>query len=347
MTPSGAPSPLAADYVGQCAAHCPVAVLARNLRRSVTRERLPMTRLAASPVSWGIDFAEHHDNTPWQVVLDEIARSGLRDLELGPVGYIPAATVHTELAQRGLQALGTWLVLPLSVSRAEIEALAMAAPTIDLVCASGGTHVILIDNVGGKRAIAAGRSAVARRLAKREQSRFVGNVLRIAEMVRSVDLEITFHPHTATFVECEDEVEWLLGATEGEELRLCLDTAHMTWAGMDPAASLRGYAPALGHVHLKDLDRGRLTYAQTRGLGFWKAIAAGVFCPIGAGRELRVGRCRVGGDRLSRRGDHRARPGARERRFCVGSASRQHRTPRASLQRASHGFTPSGASKVT
>jgi len=242
-----------------------------------------MTQLAASPVSWGIDFAEHPDNTPWQVVLDEIAQSGLRDLELGPVGYIPAARVREELRRRGLRALGTWLVLPLSASREEIDAIGSVRPTLELIAASGGTHVILIDRPCDERASTAGRPSDARRLAGDERDRFLHNVSEIATLARERDLDVTFHPHTATFVEFEDEVEWLLQETAAEGLRLCLDTAHLSWAGMDPAASLRRYAPVLGHVHLKDLDRSRVAHAQAQKLDFWKAIAAGVFCPIGAG----------------------------------------------------------------
>lgn len=242
-----------------------------------------MTRLAASPVSWGIDFADHPDNVPWQVVLDEIAQSGLRDLELGPVGYIPTATVREELSRRGLSALGTWLVLPLSASREEIDAIGSVGPTLELIQASGGAHVILIDRPCEERASTAGRPSAARRLGADERDRFLHNVSEIAELARARDLDVTFHPHTATFVEFEDEVQWLLEATAAEGLRLCLDTAHLAWAGMDPAASLRRYAAVLGHVHLKDLDRDRVADAQARKLDFWKAIASGVFCPIGAG----------------------------------------------------------------
>ncbi len=242
-----------------------------------------MTRLAASPVSWGIDFADHPDNPPWRVVLDEIAESGLRELELGPVGYIPTATAREELECRGLRSLGTWLVLPLSASRQEIEEIAAVKPTIELIRASGGAHVILIDKAGGERGQTAGRPASARRLGSQERSRFAHNVLEIATLTRGQGLDVTFHPHTATFVEFEDEIEWLLQATATEELKLCLDTAHLAWAGMDPADSLRRYASALGHVHLKDLDRDTAAAAQSEGMGFWEAIAAGVFCPIGAG----------------------------------------------------------------
>jgi len=240
-------------------------------------------KLAASIASWGIDFADHPDNVSWLVVLDEIAQSGLRDLELGPVGYTPTASVRSELDRRGLQAIGAWLVLPLSSSREEIEAASSVEPTLDMIAASGGAHVILIDRAHGERALTAGRSTAARRLTKDERKLFARNVLEIADLARQRKLDVTFHPHTATFVEFEDEIEWLLEATASEGLRLCLDTGHLLWAGMDPAEMLRRHANVLGHIYLKDLDRDQVTAACAKELGYWDAIEAGAFCPIGAG----------------------------------------------------------------
>ncbi|WP_316251369.1 LLM class flavin-dependent oxidoreductase, partial [Pseudomonas viridiflava] len=35
---------------------------------------------------------------------------------------------------------------------------------------------------------------------------------------------------------------------------LCLDTGHLYYAGMDPAATLRQYASRLDYLHFKDID---------------------------------------------------------------------------------------------
>jgi inosose dehydratase len=240
-------------------------------------------RLAASISSWGIDFADHPDNAPWLVVLDEIAQSGLRDLELGPVGYTPTASVRHELDQRGLRSIGSWLVVPLSSSREEIEAIGSVTRTLDMIAASGGAHVILIDSADGERTLTAGRASAARRLTRDERKLFARNTLEIVDLARQRELDVTFHPHTATFVEFEDEIEWLLEATASEGLRLCLDTGHLMWAAMDPAVMLRRHARVLGHVHLKDLDRDQVELARAEKLGYWEAIEAGAFCSIGAG----------------------------------------------------------------
>ncbi len=46
-------------------------------------------RIAASPVGWGVDFADSPNNPPWEKVLDDIQSSGVGALEMGPVGYLP------------------------------------------------------------------------------------------------------------------------------------------------------------------------------------------------------------------------------------------------------------------
>ncbi len=242
-----------------------------------------MRSLAASPVSWGIDFADHPDNAPWSTVLDEIAASGLRALELGPVGYVPTDRVRAELEARELTALGTWLVLPLVEPRERLDPRGAIATTLELIAAAGGRHVILIDRPEGERAATAGQADKARRLSPIERATFARNVRDIAQLAADRDLDVTFHPHTATFVEFRDEIDWLLEATASDGLRLCLDTGHLAWSGVEAPGALRDYAAVLGHVHLKDLDRARTTAATAAGLDFWQSIAAGVFCPIGTG----------------------------------------------------------------
>ena len=77
-------------------------------------------RLATGPVSWGVDFADAPSNPPWREVLDAIARTGLGALELGPVGYLPerADALRSELAERGLEAVGSFVFEDLHDPRA-------------------------------------------------------------------------------------------------------------------------------------------------------------------------------------------------------------------------------------
>ncbi len=118
------------------------------------------------------------------------------------------------------------------------------------------------------------------------------------------------HPHAGTYVEFADEIEPLRPICG-----ICVDTGHLAYAGIDPAAFLAADPAAVGAVHLKDLDSGRISD------GFWSSVAAGAFVPLGRGSvdfEAVLGAAaRVGYDgwmvvEQDRRPGHR-RPGRRPR----------------------------------
>jgi len=235
-------------------------------------------RLATGPVTWGVDFADAPDNPPWPLVLDEIAASGVGALELGPVGYLPEepATLRAALAARGLRAVGSFVFEDLHDPGQAGAVVAVARRACAMIAAAGGRVLVVIDRPGAERAATAGRPDAARRLPAREWRDLIAVVGRVAEVARAHGLRPVVHPHAGSFLEFEDEVERLLADTE---LDLCLDTGHLAYAGLDPVATLARHAGRLGHVHLKDVDGAVLA----RGDGFWTAVAAGVFCPLGTG----------------------------------------------------------------
>jgi inosose dehydratase len=217
---------------------------------------------ATAPVSWGVDFAGAPGNPPWRTVLDGIAATGLTALELGPVGYLPESpdVLRRELAARGLTAIGSFVFEPLHDPAAHDKVLATARRAAAWIAAAGGRLLVIID-----RAAPDARPA-GPGLAER--------VAAVAEIARDHGLEPVLHPHTATAIETGEEIEAMLAATG---LGLCLDTGHLTLAGLDPVEWAA--RPDVRQVHLKDIDPD----VAARKLPFWDAVAAGVFCPIGTG----------------------------------------------------------------
>jgi inosose dehydratase len=239
-----------------------------------------MIRLATAPVSWGVDFAGAPENPPWREVLDGIAATGLRGLELGPVGYLPEAPERLagELAARDLHPVGSFVFEPLHDPAQRPAVLDAARRASAWIGAAGGRVLVIVDRVCAARAATAGRAATGPRLDPGAWEAFRGCVEAVAAVARSAGLEPVLHPHAGTYLEAADEIEAMLSATG---LGLCLDTGHLAYAGLDP---VRWAArPEVRHVHLKDLDRARLDAALARGDGFWETVAAGAFCPVGAG----------------------------------------------------------------
>lgn len=87
---------------------------------------------------------------------------------------------------------------------------------------------------------------------------------------------VCFHPHYGTCVFSQSDIDYFTAHTNPEAVSLCIDTAHTTLAGMDPAALIRQYGDRLGFMHLKDVD----TYALKSAVGPAKM---GTFRALGHG----------------------------------------------------------------
>lgn len=241
-----------------------------------------MVKLATGPVTWGVDFADAAGNPPWQQVLDDIERSGVGALELGPVGYLPEDPVvlAEALRSRALTAVGSFVFEDFHDPTQGRRIAAVTIRACRAIAAAGGSVLVIIDRPGPTRAATAGRPDDAARLRGLAWRGMLDRFEATASVARDHGLSPVVHPHAGTFVEFEDEIERLLDATS---LDLCLDTGHAAYAGMDPAAALRAYAPRIAHVHLKDVSANVLRDVRARRRGFWQAIERGVFCPLGDG----------------------------------------------------------------
>jgi inosose dehydratase len=239
-------------------------------------------RLATGPVSWGVDFADSPDNPPWQEVLDDIQRSGIGALELGPVGFLPEdpTELREALQSRALTAVGSFVFESLHDPGAQDHVIEVAERACRTISAAGGNILVIIDRPGRARAATAGRSHFAPRLPTGLWQLMVQLIERVAELAREHGLEPAFHPHAGSYIEFTDEIDRLLTDTE---IGLCLDTGHATYARIGAHDAIKAYESRIVHVHLKDLDVRVLDRVPLERLGFWRAIEANVFCPVGQG----------------------------------------------------------------
>jgi inosose dehydratase len=241
-----------------------------------------MVRIAASPVAWGIDFADTPTNPPWQLVLDDIETSGVGALELGPVGYLPEDpdTLRQLLTRRNLTAVGSFLFDDLHDPGERERVLALSERVGAFIAAAGGGVFVIIDKPDAIRVATAGRSDAAPRLDDRRWAQMLQRFNEIAEIAHRHGVHPVAHPHVGGYVEFTDEIERLVAETDVE---LCLDTGHLAYARIDPADAIRRYGDRLGHVHLKDVRPEVLARVDEEELTFWEAVTADIFCPMGQG----------------------------------------------------------------
>jgi inosose dehydratase len=259
-------------------------------------------QLANAPVSWGVDFPDQPGVPTWAEVLDGIAAAGYRRVELGPYGFLPRdpAALREALEVRGLRAAGGLLYEPFHDPSAHDAIRGLAGRVVDWIAGAGGAYVLLIPLVDVERDGWAGRAREAPRMDAARHAAMASLLDELAERAAAAGLVAALHPHAGTYVESRAEVDELMCAA-GSAMRLCVDTGHCLYAGIDPADLVRAYASVLAGFHLKDLDTARLRRSLEAGHGFEAAVGDGVFTPLGrgdvdfAGLTATLGELRLGG----------------------------------------------------
>lgn len=234
-------------------------------------------KIAAAPITWGVS-----EVPGWGRQLDagrvlaEIARAGLVATELGPHGFLPEdpAEIEARLAAYGLALVGGFV--PAVLHRAEVQDEELArveAGARSLADAGAGVLVL------AARSGAPGYD-VSRTPTEAEWETLRRGVAATLGIGRRHGLVVAVHPHVGTLIEKEAEIRRLLESTGAP---LCLDTGHLTVAGVDPLRVAREAAGRIAHVHLKDVDRALAAQVRSGGLGYHEAVRRGLYRRLGEG----------------------------------------------------------------
>lgn len=87
---------------------------------------------------------------------------------------------------------------------------------------------------------------------------------RLGEYAKGKGVTVCFHPHFGTCVFSQSDIDYFAAHTKPEYASFCLDTAHTTLAGINPAALIRQYGDRIAFMHLKDVDTYALSKAEGR-----------------------------------------------------------------------------------
>ncbi len=234
-------------------------------------------RLAAAPISWGIS-----EVPGWGFQLDrdhmlrDAVRLGLRDIEAGPPGFLPAdAGEANDLAHRhGVNVIGGFVTAVLHRPErldAELSAVDKKAAWLSAL----GAEVLVLAAASGRD----GYDAPAV-LTEPEWKILLAALPRVVEIARAHSLDTALHPHVGTVIEGPDAIERVLASSE---VALCLDTGHVFVGGGDPVGIAREYASRIRHVHLKDADGDLAAAVRERRVAYTEGVTRGLFRPLGAG----------------------------------------------------------------
>ncbi|WP_122575389.1 TIM barrel protein [Pseudomonas viridiflava] len=252
--------------------------------------------LSTAPCCWGVDDVNNPYLPPWRQVLSEAAQAGYQGIELGPYGYLPLNVdeLGGALTENGLHLIAGTIFDNL-VAPANLPSLLKQAHDICALLKAlrpvgqqpephhPAPCLVIIDWGHEVRDYAAGHSDKAPRLNATEWSDMMAHIRKIADIANRYGVRAVIHPHAGGYIEFADELAQLVQDIDPGVAGLCLDTGHLYYAGMDPAATVRQYASRLDYLHFKDIDP--LVFDQVLGerITFFAACAKGVMCPIGRG----------------------------------------------------------------
>jgi inosose dehydratase len=91
------------------------------------------------------------------------------------------------------------------------------------------------------------------------------------------------HQHVGSWIETEDELEWLLERLDPELVALGPDTGHLAWANIDPLAFVERHRDRIRALHVKDV---RLAVAERHrddGASYREVVQDGLWVEPGRG----------------------------------------------------------------
>jgi inosose dehydratase len=243
-------------------------------------------KVASAPVSWGITEIEGlQADLDYRQIMDEIQAAGYEGTELGPWGFYPTAPdeLRRALAGRGLALVSAFVDVPIHDPAQFAAGRKAVRQVVPLLAALGAPTLNLSARQTPERAAIPARVTEADGLSAGQWRQAGAYLQELAGIARDAGLDATFHHHVGTYVETPQEIARLFDAVDSDLLGLCLDTGHLVFGGGDNAAFLARYAPAVRHLHLKNIDSAVLEQVRTGDMNYLQAIQAGVFAPLQAG----------------------------------------------------------------
>ncbi|HET9594847.1 MAG TPA: myo-inosose-2 dehydratase [Anaeromyxobacteraceae bacterium] len=240
-------------------------------------------KLAIAPIAWtNDDMPELGKENTFEQCVSEMALAGYAGSEVGCKYPKDPAALNRALSLRGLTICNAWFSSFLTTRPLE-ETLQSFSQQLDFLYAVGARVVGAAEQghsiQGQDRPVFADKpvfdDGAWRRLAD--------GLNEMGRIAARKGMTLTYHHHMGTGVQTAEEIDRLMAATDPALVSLLLDTGHLTYAGVDPAAVLKKHLRRVRHVHLKDVRRPVLDRVRPEGWSFLRSVREGVYTVPGDG----------------------------------------------------------------
>jgi inosose dehydratase len=243
-------------------------------------------KIANAPCSWGVDYAEDVNNPLWTDVFKEISNAGYNHCEIGPFGFLPEDEKKTMcyLNELNLNVVGGFIFDHLHQPNHYSRIKSKIISTCSFLNKLKGEVFVIIDHISEKRMKTSGNMKISQDLpydTYKDMVIFLQEVCRIVK--EEYNLIPVLHPHAGTYIEYDHEIDRLINDINSDYIGLCLDTAHLTYSGINPYNAILKYNTLVKHMHFKDIKEDILAKVHHNNIDFDTAVSEGVFVPLGAG----------------------------------------------------------------
>jgi inosose dehydratase len=245
----------------------------RNLRFAIN----PLQWLATSD-GW-LDFTA---GPPLPQLLREIRDAGFTAISVAPPANGAVAEYAAELDAAGIAPAPGYLSGPMHDPAARSEIVARAEKLAAAHAELGLTELFIASGMG----LDAPRVLRPARGVEPDESRLAEiaeSLTQVAEATRRAGVTSCLHQHVGTWIEVEDEVEWILERTDPDLLALGPDTGHHAWAGTDPVAFITRHSGRVRALHIKDARLSVADRFRDGDAGYRDVVSAGLWAEPGRG----------------------------------------------------------------
>lgn len=100
---------------------------------------------------------------------------------------------------------------------------------------------------------------------------------KLGKLAYKKNIKLCYHHHLGTVIQTLEEITFLLNHTNPKYVYLCLDTADLTLANIEPISFITQINKRIGHIHLKDIYAEKIIEAKKHNYSFRDAIKHNCF----------------------------------------------------------------------
>src|SRR5680860_108674 len=243
-------------------------------------------RVGTAPVNWNNnDLPNWRPLVPFPEILDEMARAGYAATEWDESFGADVDDLNLQRQRREMVFTGAYRWFDFLDDDRYSHESATILPLLETLQGTGVHHLIVSDRLREHRVACSGfvPQDGSASLNDAGYKKIAANLAQLCEDARSYDLRVHYHNHAGTYVETPVELATLINHLDLDTVDLCFDTGHYAFGGGDAFTFIEEHLPAIGYLHLKDVDPDVLGLAKTNRWSFLDALRHYIFCPLGEG----------------------------------------------------------------